>query len=109
MGHPFADLGYFLYAHYIPFGERHGLKGADLEALNIPDVNELVTEYCKLRNINVFDPTFYVVLSLFRSIAILEGVYARYVNGNESSPNAKDIGKDVEPLANATFDIIKKL
>ena len=50
-----------------------------------------------------------VVLSLFRSISILEGVYARYINGNESSPTAKDIGKDVAPLAKATFEIIKKL
>ena len=33
----------------------------------------------------------------------------RYVNGNESSPNAKDIGNDVEPLAEATYNIIKKL
>jgi aminoglycoside phosphotransferase (APT) family kinase protein len=109
LGHPFADLGYFLYAHYIPFGERHGLNGADLNDLNIPTSKALVNEYCKIRNIKVFDPTFYVVLSLFRSISILEGVYARYVNGNESSPNAKDIGKDVEPLAKATFNIIKNL
>lgn len=109
LGHPFADLGYFLYAHYIPYGERHGLKGADLNELNIPSVKELVDEYCRVRNIKVFDPTFYVVLSLFRSIAILEGVYARYVNGNESSPNAKDIGNDVVPLANATYDIIKNI
>ena len=107
LGNPFADLGYFLYAHYIPYGERHGLKGADLNDLNIPSVKELVDEYCKVRNIKVFDPTFYVVLSLFRSISILEGVYARYVNGNESSPNAKDIGNDVVPLAKATYDIIK--
>ena len=85
LGNPFADLGYFLYAHYIPYGERHGLKGANLDDLNIPSVTELVKEYCKVRNIKVFDPTFYVVLSLFRSISILEGVYARYVNGNAVS------------------------
>ena len=42
-------------------------------------------------------------------ISILEGVYARYVNGNESSPNAKDIGNDVVPLAKATYDIIKNI
>ncbi len=109
LGHPLADLGYFLYAHYIPYGERHGLKGANLGELNIPNVDNLVNEYCKVRKIKNFDPTFYVVLSLFRSIAILEGVYARFVNGNESSATAKDIGKDVEPLANATYDIIKRL
>mgnify|MGYP007000052037 len=50
-----------------------------------------------------------IVLSLFRSISILEGVYARYVNGNESSPNAKDIGNDVEPLAYAAYNIIKNI
>ena len=50
---------------------------------------------------------FYVVLSMFRSVAILEGVYARYVNGNESSPNAKEIGNDVIPLAKATHSLIK--
>ena len=55
---------------------------------------------------NPFDPTFYVVLSMFRTIAILEGVYSRYINGNESSPNAKDIGRDVLPLAKATFNLI---
>ena len=109
LGHPFADLGYFLYAHYIPFGQRHGLKGADLKELNIPDVKELINAYCLARGIKNFDPTFYVVLSLFRSISILEGVYARYINGNESSSTAKDIGKDVAPLAKATFEIIKKL
>lgn len=109
LGHPFADLGYFLYAHYIPTGERHGLMGYNLEELNIPSVNELVSQYCKVRKVKVFDPTYYVVLSLFRNIAILEGVYARYINGNESSPNAKEIGKDVEPFAKATYNIIKKL
>ena len=62
----------------------------------------------KVRNIKLFDPTFYIVLSMFRSIAILEGVFARYINGNESSPNAKDIGNDVVPLAKATYQLIKE-
>ena len=44
---------------------------------------------------------------MFRTIAILEGVYSRYINGNESSPNAKDIGKDVVPLAKATFKLLE--
>ena len=44
---------------------------------------------------------------MFRSVAILEGVYARYVNGNESSPNAKEIGNDVVPLAKATYNLLK--
>ena len=109
IGHPLSDLGYLLHTHYIPKGERHGLKGLDFAKQNIPTTSEIIKEYCAIRNMKEFDPIFYVILSMFRSIAILEGVYARYVNGNASSPNAKEIGEDVEPLAKATFNIIKNL
>ena len=109
IGHPLSDLGYLLHTHYISNGERHGLKGLNFVKENIPTTSEIIKEYCAVRNIKEFDPTFYVILSMFRSIAILEGVYARYVNGNASSPNAKEIGEDVEPLAKATFNIIKNL
>ena len=107
IGDPLADFGYMLYPYYIPVGERHGLLGCDLEKENLPNVNEIIETYCYERKIKYFDPTFYVVLSMFRSVAILEGVYARYVNGNESSPNAKEIGNDVIPLAKATHSLIK--
>ena len=107
IGDPLADFGYMLYPYYIPVGQRHGLKGCNLQIENLPTVNEIIETYCYERKINLFDPKFYVVLSMFRSVAILEGVYARYVNGNESSPNAKEIGNDVIPLAKATYNLIK--
>ena len=107
IGDPLADFGYMLYPYYIPQGERHGLKGCNLEKENLPEIKEIVETYCSVRKIKVFDPRFYVVLSMFRSVAILEGVYARYVNGNESSPNAKEIGNDVVPLAKATYNLLK--
>jgi len=108
IGDPLADFGYMLYPFYIPFGERHGIGGSDFKKENIPEIDEVIETYCSVRKISIFDPTFYIVLSMFRTIAILEGVYARYINGNESSPNAKDIGKDVEPLAKATFKLLQK-
>ena len=106
IGDPLADFGYMLYPYFLPIGERHGLKGIDFKKENIPFKDEVIQKYCKVRNIDVFDPTFYVVLSMFRSIAILEGVYARFVQGNESSSNASSIGKDVVPLAHATYNLI---
>ena len=108
LGDPLADFGYMLYPYFVPLGERHGIHGINLKKENIPEVEEVISEYCKVRNIKLFDPTFYIVLSMFRSIAILEGVFARYINGNESSPNAKDIGNDVVPLAKATYQLIKE-
>ncbi|MDC3024568.1 phosphotransferase family protein [Alphaproteobacteria bacterium] len=106
LGDPLADFGYMLYPYYIPIGERHGIQGCNTSKENIPEVDEVIETYCSARNIKIFDPTFYVVLSMFRTIAILEGVYARYIHGNESSPNAKDIGSDVVPLAKATFNLL---
>ena len=106
IGDPLADFGYMLYPYYIPFGERHGIKGCNFFIENIPQINEVIETYCAVRKINIFNPKFYVVLSMFRTIAILEGVYSRYVNGNESSPNAKEIGEDVIPLAKATFNLL---
>ena len=106
IGDPLADFGYMLYPYYIPIGERHGIKGCNIREENIPEIDEVLKTYCTARNIKIFDPIFYVVLSMFRTIAILEGVYSRYIHGNESSPNAKDIGSDVEPLAKATFALL---
>ncbi|MBF96914.1 MAG: putative aminoglycoside phosphotransferase [Alphaproteobacteria bacterium MarineAlpha9_Bin4] len=107
IGDPLADLGYMLYPYFLPMGERHGIKGCNLKEENLPEITEIVEKYCFVRKIKTFDPKFYLVLSMFRSVAILEGVFARYVNGNESSPNAKEIGKDVVPLAKATYNLIK--
>ena len=64
---------------------------SDIEQLVLTtDLNyiEALVSYCEEKNIKYFDPTFFVVLSMFRSIAILEGVYARFIHGNASSPNA---------------------
>ena len=109
LGNPYADLGYLLHPHFIPFGQRHGLKDLNFKNENIPNVDEIVKVYCNHREVKLFDPYFYIVLSMFRSISILEGVYSRYIKGNESSPDAKEIGNDVEPLAKATYEIIKNL
>ena len=106
IGDPLADFGYMLYPYYIPLGQRHGIQGCDISKENLPEIEEVLETYCSIRKIKVFDPTFYVVLSMFRTIAILEGVYSRYINGNESSANAKDIGNDVVPLAKATFNLL---
>ena len=31
LGDPLADFGYMLYPYYIPFGERHGIKGCNFK------------------------------------------------------------------------------
>ena len=59
-----------------------GLRGLDVVALGIPTVEELVQEYCRLRNLPEIDNwDFYLAYSFFRMASILQGVYKRAVSG----------------------------
>ncbi len=108
LGHPLADLGYMLYPHFTPVGKRHGLLGSDFEEKGIPTSDEIVDIYCHIRKIKKFNPIFFVVFAMFRSAAILEGVYARSKKGNASSPDAAEVGIESKPLAENAWLILKK-
>ena len=108
LGHPLADLGYMLCPHYTPIGKRHGLIGVNLEEKNIPISDEIVDIYCETRKIKSFNPIFFIVFAMFRSAAILEGVYSRSIKGNASSPDAAEVGKESKPLAENAWLILNK-
>lgn len=101
LGHPMADLAYYLMALRLPrTGEIKGLQNENLQALGIPDENSLIDHYCAVRGIT--RPAyiqFYLAFSFFRLAAILQGVYKRGLDGNASSGRAVRMGKLVEPLA----------
>ena len=108
LGHPLADLGYNL----LPWGADRcahlGLAGADLAALGIPDRDAYVAAYCRAAGRAAFDPTFYVAFSLFRSAAIVEGVYARGLAGNASSADAANYGHMTRPQAELAWTLIER-
>ena len=108
LGHPLADLGYNL----LPWGtdyEKHlGLAGADLASLGIPDRESYIASYCRHTGRDAFDPTFYVAFSLFRSAAIVEGVYARGLAGNASSADAANYGNMTRPQAELAWSLIER-
>lgn len=101
LGHPMADLAYYLMALRLPrTGEIKGLQHEDLNALGIPDENRLIDHYCSVRGIErPVHTQFYLAFSFFRLAAILQGVYKRGLDGNASSERAVRMGKLVEPLA----------
>lgn len=89
LGHPLADLGYLCMDYHSPGYDGQSLATADLDALNIPAEQELVDYYCELTGRDGIDNwTFYVVYNLFRSGAIIQGVYKRGLDGNASSDQA---------------------
>ncbi len=89
LGHPLADLGYLCMDYHSPGYDGQSLGSADLKALGIPDEQEMVEHYCQLTGRDGIDNwTFYLVYNLFRSGAIIQGVYKRGLDGNASSEQA---------------------
>jgi aminoglycoside phosphotransferase (APT) family kinase protein len=83
------------------------LRGLDLKALGIPPEGELLAVYCSATGRSGIDGwTFYLVFSLFRLIAILQGVYARALQGNASSANALSVADRRKVLARTAADMI---
>ncbi|TTV25980.1 Acyl-CoA dehydrogenase family member 11 [Bagarius yarrelli] len=110
IGQPLADLAYFLMAHYCPlhlnkttvFGGITGIEG-------IPSAKDIVTIYCQCREIPPSLPheNFFVAFAMFKMACIAQGIYARSLLGNASSPNAAQFNESVEPLAQLALKIAR--
>jgi aminoglycoside phosphotransferase (APT) family kinase protein len=111
LGDPLADLGYFLMPYYLraDIPGLKGLKGLDLDALGLPGKDELLATYCRASGRPaVGDLDYYVVLSLFRLTAILQGVYARALQGNAAHADALQVGKRAALLAQTGWAIAQR-
>jgi aminoglycoside phosphotransferase (APT) family kinase protein len=108
LGHPMADLAYVCIRHNMPSDSYDGLMGLDLEALGIPDQDELVAIY-KERTGRTDDITpFHIAFCLFRLAVILEGVAARARAGNASNSSAITMGPVATMMADRAWDVASK-
>jgi aminoglycoside phosphotransferase (APT) family kinase protein len=102
LGHPLADLGYNCLAYHLPSTSLRGIMGAEATTLGIPPEAEYVAMYCKAAGRPVpADLDYYLVLAMFRSAAIIQGVYKRGLLGNASSQAALSM----QPIVRQTADI----
>ena len=101
LGHPFADLAYQCMQWRMPRESLiAGLGDIDRKAMGIPSEEEYVAMYCRNMGIDKIDNwNFYLVFSVFRFAAILQGVKKRGLDGNASSEKAVAMGEMVLPLA----------
>ena len=100
LGHPLADFTYFLMVWHFPPTIRGGLAGLDLKALGIPSLDEAAQRYCeKTGRASLADFDFCLAYNMFRLASIAQGVYARALAGNASSPEGVKMGQSVQPLA----------
>lgn len=106
LGHPLSDLAYGAMLYHIVMPGVGGLEGLDYAATGIPSEADYVARYCALTGQGeIADWPYYKAFSLFRLAAILQGVYARSLQGNASSANASMYGAAVPVLAGIACQI----
>lgn len=100
LGCPYADFAYNVMVWRIAPGVFRGLGGVDLAGSGIPLESDYVDLWCRRtgrQRPENFD--FYVILSLFRIAAIVQGVAKRAEDGTASDPRAAEMAGIVAPLA----------
>jgi aminoglycoside phosphotransferase (APT) family kinase protein len=109
LGDPLGDFTYHLMNWVMPAGQRSGLAGLDLEALNIPSRDEYVAMYCKATGRDGLPQTdWYFAYNMFRLAAILQGIVGRVRDGTAASAHAEANAERVIPLAQAAFHFAKQ-
>jgi aminoglycoside phosphotransferase (APT) family kinase protein len=110
LGDPLADFAYHLMAWRIPPDLFRGLAGADLAALGIPDERAYVAAYCRRTGrAAIPDLDVYLVYSLFRLAAIVQGIARRALDGTAASADAARIGRLAGPLAERAWALARSI
>ncbi len=110
LGDGLADLGYICQDYHGEAYNDVGLAGADLEALGIPTEAEMVAEYCKHAGIGEIENwPFYLIYNMFRSAAIIQGVYKRGLDGNASSEKALEYKDAARMRAERAWALVEEL
>ena len=101
LGHPLADLANQCMAWMLPGdGRIKGLMGVDRAALGIPSDEEYIAKYCERTGRDSIDNwNFYIVFSLFRLAAIMQGIVKRAQIGTASSTDAHSSTDGVKGLS----------
>ncbi len=108
LGHPLSDFAYQVMAWRLAPQEFRGLKGADLDALGIPDEAEYVAAYCRRTGrTGLPNWEFYLIFNMFRIAAILHGVLSRALQGNAASSDAVAMGSRARPVADVAWNMVR--
>jgi aminoglycoside phosphotransferase (APT) family kinase protein len=101
LGHPLADLANQCMAWMLPReGRIKGLAGIDRHSLGIPTDEEYIARYCERTGRDGIENwNFYLVFSLFRLAAIMQGIVKRAQIGTASSTDAHSSSDSVRQLA----------
>ncbi|WP_244913117.1 phosphotransferase [Pararhodobacter aggregans] len=109
LGDPYADFAYNVMVWRIAPGIFRGLGGVDLTGTGIPTEDEYINLWCrKTGRERPADFDFYVILSLFRIAAIVQGIAKRAQDGTANDPQAAEMGKVAGPLAEVAWSMVRR-
>ena len=110
LGHPLADLGYLCMDYHSPGYDGQGLGNLpSLADHGIPTEKEMLARYCEeTGRERIEDWTFYLAYNLFRSAAIIQGVYRRGLDGNASSARALEYAPVCRMRAELAWSLVEE-
>ncbi|CAH6777805.1 Acad11 [Phodopus roborovskii] len=110
-GHPLSDLAHLSLFYFWPRTLPMINGGSHIqENTGIPLMEELISIYCRRRGIDPDLPNwnFFMALSFFKLAGIAQGVYSRYLLGNNSSEDSFLTANTVQPLAETGIQLSKR-
>ena len=109
LGHPLSDLGYCCANYHGEVSSQGSFSTLDHRALGIPTEDEFIAAYCRHSGRDgIEDFHWYVVFSLFRSAAIIQGVYKRGLDGIASSKDALTFGDMARERAETAWRLVEE-
>ena len=110
IGDPLADFAYHAMTWRVTPELFRGLAGIDFAAAGIPDEAAYVASYCRRTGRDKIAAwEFYMVYSLFRIAAILQGIAKRAIEGTAASHQASQYGRLARPLAEQAWELARSL
>jgi aminoglycoside phosphotransferase (APT) family kinase protein len=110
IGDPLADFAYHAMTWRVTPELFRGLAGIDFAATGIPAEAEYVAAYCRRTGRDEIAAwEFYMVYSLFRIAAILQGIAKRAIDGTAAGADAAEQGRLSRPLAEQAWALARSL
>lgn len=110
IGNPLADFAYHVMSWRVTPELFRGLAGIDFASLGIPNEEEYVAAYCQRTGRGpIPDWDFYIVYSLFRLAAIMQGIAKRAIEGTAASDEAAELGRQARPVGEQAWALARSL
>jgi aminoglycoside phosphotransferase (APT) family kinase protein len=106
LGHPLADLAYNCLTYHLPAEALGRVEDVGQDRAGLPDEKTYVAAYLRRTGRTALpDWNFYLAFSMFRLASILQGVYARGLQGNAASTYALQRGAAAGLIADRAWEI----